>query len=65
VKAFVQHICGTHKMTKTPYFDAYMRGERSREYQYKKNLETLMNWGQYNFFQNIIGTFSEDWGEDD
>ena len=27
--------------------------------------ESLRNEFQYNFFQNIIGTYSEDWGYDD
>ena len=52
-------------MTETPYYDAYMRGERSSSYQYKKTLESLRNDFQYNFFQNIIGTYSEDWRYDD
>ena len=54
-------------MTKTPYYDAYMRGERSSSYQYKKNLETLMmlNDYQYSIFPNIFGTYSEDWRYDD
>jgi hypothetical protein len=52
-------------MSKTPYFDAYMRGERSSSYQCKKILESLRNHFQYNFFQNIIGTYPEDWRYDD
>ena len=52
-------------MTETPYYDAYMRGERSSSYQYKKSLESMMNYDTYNFFQNIFGTYSEDWRYDD
>jgi hypothetical protein len=52
-------------MSETPYFDAYMRGERSKDSEYKKSLESLRNDFQYNFFPNIIGTYSEDWRYDD
>jgi hypothetical protein len=52
-------------MSETPYYDAYMRGERSKDSEYKKSLESLMNYDAYNFFQNIIGTYSEDLRYDD
>ena len=52
-------------MSDTSYFDVYMRGERSTFYQHKKFLESMRNDYQYNFFQNIIGTYSEDLEYDD
>lgn len=59
-------------MTKTPYYDAYMRGERSSSYEWKtlmrdfSNFKTLrMNDYQYSIFPGIFGTYSEDWRYDD